>query len=188
MQKKYFGGVIPRGILFRVSEQESDSMIETVLSPAVATRTLNNTVSFGTANITFLLTASETGGNFSLMESVMRPGTEPPYHIHEREDETFYILEGHVSVIADRVVHECRQGQAIFLPRGIPHTFRVRSEVARALVHVTPSGFEKYFQSLGTPAISFDPPSGSRPADYLEVAGRAAAAHGVRLSACQPEF
>ena len=164
-------------------------MIETALAPAVSQRTLSNTISFGTINISLLFTGEETGGSFSLVESVMRPGTEPPYHIHDREDETFYVLEGHLSVMVDGVVHECHPGQTIFLPRGIPHTFRVRSRVARILNYLTPSGFEKYFQQLGTPAMSLDKPNAeTRPANYAEVAGRASAMCGVRLADYQPQF
>ncbi len=164
-------------------------MTATALEPVVAKRSLSNTVTFGTVSVSVLLSADETGGTFALMESVMRPGTEPPYHIHEREDETFYITEGHLSVMVDGTVHECRAGQTIFLPRGIPHTFRVRSSVARGLIMVSPGGFEEYFRAIGKPADSLEPPAeGQQMADYFEVAGRAAAQCGVRLAAEQPEF
>lgn len=164
-------------------------MIATALAPVIASKTLSNTVTFGTAMVTLLLTGEDTGGAFAVVESVMRPGTEPPYHIHDREDETFYIMEGHFSVMVDGVVHECRAGQTIFLPRGIPHTFRVRSEIARGLVIVTPAGFEKYFQAIGKPAATLDVPSaGSVVPDYFEIAGRAAGERGVRLAPEQPAF
>ena len=164
-------------------------MTTTALAPVAAGKSLSNTVSFGTVNVTFLLTGENTGGTFSLMESAMRPGTEPPYHIHDREDECFYVLEGHLSVMVDGVVHECRAGQTIFLPRGIPHTFRVRSEIARGLTVVTPSGFEQYFQAIGQPAVTLDPPSpGVATPEYFEMAGRAAAARGVRIAPEQPQF
>jgi len=162
-------------------------MLATALAPAKAGKTLSNTVSFGTVNATLLLTGEQTGGAFSLVETMMRPGTEPPYHIHEREDETFYIMEGHVTVLVDGVVHECKAGDAIFLPRGIPHTFRVRSAVARTIAVVTPSGFEKFFQAVGQPAVSFEAPLVPM-ADYAATSGRAAAAFGVRLADQQPEF
>lgn len=164
-------------------------MIATALAPVASGPRLFNTVTFGTVNISFLLTGDETGGSFSLLESLMRPGTEPPYHIHEYEDETFYIIEGHLSVMVDGVVHECRAGETIFLPRGIPHTFRVRSEVARGLIMVTPSGFENYFKAIGKPASTLEVPSAANVVpDYAEVAGKAAAANGVRLAAEQPVF
>jgi quercetin dioxygenase-like cupin family protein len=164
-------------------------MLSTAIAPVTASKSTSNTVTFGNVNISVLLSAEDTGGTFSLVESVMRPGTEPPYHIHQREDETFYILEGHVSVMVDGVVHECRKGDTIFLPRGIPHTFRVRSEIARAMNFITPGGFEKYFQAIGKPALSLDAPApGSPSPDLFEVAGRAAAANGVLLVPEQPQF
>src|SRR5579885_472280 len=126
----------------------------TDLAPVVSRRRLANTVTFGSVNVTFLLTAAETGGSLSLFESTMRPGTEPPYHLHENEDEIFHVLEGHLSVMVDGKVHECRAGDTIFLPRRIPHTFRVRSEAAHCLSIATPSGFENFFRSIGKPAGS----------------------------------
>ena len=101
-------------------------MLATTLQPVATRKSLANTITFGTVNATILLTGDDTAAAFSLIEAVMRPGTEPPYHIHEREEESFHILEGHLSVMVDGVVHECRTGDTILLPRGLPHTFRVR--------------------------------------------------------------
>jgi len=146
-------------------------------------------VTFGKVNMSVLLTAENTGGVFSLVENVMRPGTEPPYHVHELEDETFYVLEGQLGVMVDGEVYEVRAGEAIFLPRGVPHTFRVRSEIVRGLGVITPSGFEKFFQAIGKPAGSMDPPSefASDPG-YFETVGRVSARFGVRLMPDQPQF
>jgi len=139
--------------------------------------------------MSILLTGEDTGGAFALLETAMRPGSEPPYHIHEREDETFYILEGEVAVMVDGVVRECRAGDTIFLPRGLPHTFRVRSAFARTLAIVTAAGFEKYFLAIGTPAVSMDPPqAGAVVPYYFETVGRASAAFGVRIAEQQPAF
>jgi len=159
------------------------------LAPVAARKSLANTVSFGTVNASILLTGEDTGGAFGLVENVMRPGSEPPYHIHDREDETFYVLEGHISVMVDGNVLECHAGDAVFLPRGLPHTFRVRSDIARGLVLVTSAGFEKYFQAIGQPAVSLEPPMpGAGAPDYFAVAGKAAAACGIRIAEHQPQF
>ena len=152
-------------------------------------KTIHNSLTFGTNLMSFLVGSEETGGNFSLLEVSARPGSEPPYHIHEREDETFYLLEGRVGVMLDGVVHELVPGDSIFLPRGIPHTFRIRSEYSRSLAIITPSGFEGFFKMLGEPARSLDiPEPGSLPADYFERVGRASAQYGVRLADVQPVF
>ena len=164
-------------------------MSTTALAPVKAVKSLSNTVTFGKVNMSVLLTAEHTGGVFSLVENVMRPGTEPPYHVHEREDETFYVLEGQLGVMVDGEVHEVKAGEAIFLPRGVPHTFRVRSEIVRGLGVITPSGFEKFFQTIGKPAVSMEPPSefASVPG-YFETVGRVSASFGVRLMPEQPQF
>jgi quercetin dioxygenase-like cupin family protein len=173
----------------RVLAQENDMLATTALAPVVSRRRLANTVTFGTVNVSLLLTAAETGGSLSLMETSVRPGTEPPYHIHDNEDEIFYVLEGHLSVMVDGTVHECRAGDTIFLPRRIPHTFRVRSEVAHCLSIVTPSGFENFFKAIGKPAGSLAPPAAENVLpNFPEIAARASAAYGVRLASSQPEF
>ena len=91
--------------------------------------------------------------------------------------------------MVDGEIFEVEAGQTIFLPRGLPHTFRIRSEMARTLIFLTPGGFENYFRELGSPARSLEPaPESTRIADYFEVAGRAAARQGIRLADTQPDF
>ena len=165
-------------------------MFSTALAPVIANKTISNTVTFGTGMATFLIQGEDTDGNFSVQEMVARPGMEPPYHVHEFEDETFYVLEGKVSVMIDGQVHELSAGEIIFMPRGLPHTFRIRSEIARTLLFVTPAGFEKYFRAIGSPAKSLELPAGdTRPApDYFETVRNAAARFGITLMPEQPEF
>jgi quercetin dioxygenase-like cupin family protein len=102
--------------------------------------------------MTIHLDASDTDGAFSLIEAVSRPGSEPPLHTHQNEDEVFYILEGKVTVTCGDERRTLLPGQTAFLPRGIPHTFRIESETARSLVWITPAGFEEYFRVMGRPA------------------------------------
>jgi quercetin dioxygenase-like cupin family protein len=99
----------------------------------------------GAGTIGILADGEETGGAFALIEAVSRPGSEPPLHVHEREDELFYILEGEARVMVGEAVHNLSAGDMIFLPRGVPHTFRIKSPVARALTWITPAGFEQWF-------------------------------------------
>ena len=70
-------------------------------------------------------------------------------HVHEREDEWFYVLDGQVDFILDDDVFGRYQGGSVFLPRGMPHTFRVKSAEARLLSLYTPGGFEEYFRESG---------------------------------------
>jgi len=161
----------------------------TALTPVKSSKAVENSMSYGTALVTFLINGEDTGGDFSLLEMNARPGSEPPYHIHEREDETFYILEGRVSVMVDGEIHELGAGETMFLPRGIPHTFRIRSASARALLVLTPSGFEGYFRAMGQPAETLEIPEPAElPADFMERVARETAVRGVRLASTQPEF
>jgi quercetin dioxygenase-like cupin family protein len=104
--------------------------------------------------ITLIATAEQTNGQFGMIDFVIAPGQEPPLHVHDREDELFYVLGGRVEFILDTEVIAHERGGSVFLPRGIPHTFRVRSAEARLLSLYTPGGFEGYFrEARGTPDI-----------------------------------
>ena len=71
----------------------------------------------------------------------------------------------------------------MFLPRGIPHTFRIKSPVARMLNYITPGGFENFFSTIGTPATSFELPvqAGPPTEELLSKIGRVSAMLGVSL-------
>jgi quercetin dioxygenase-like cupin family protein len=95
---------------------------------------------------------TDTNGQFSLIEAYSTPGMEPPMHVHQNEDELFYILDGELTAFCGVRTIKAKRGDSVFLPRRIPHTFRIESETARALILVTPSGFENYFREIGRPA------------------------------------
>lgn len=97
--------------------------------------------------------ADVNGGAFDLIESLAAPGAAPPWHIHHREDESFYVLEGRVTYyVGDRVI-SAQRGTLVWLPRGIPHTFRIEgTEPARLLEIVAPSGLWEFFKEMGEPA------------------------------------
>ncbi len=95
--------------------------------------------------------ADETGGALTLGEAWVRPGSEPPLHIHAREDETWYILEGTVLFQRGMERIACGPGESIVLPRGIPHGCAVQTPAARILHLYTPGGLESAFQSLSGP-------------------------------------
>ena len=73
--------------------------------------------------LTFLAESKDTGGSFTLIEGLLKPGNEPPPHVHGREDELFYILEGEMDVYVGNEVFEAGAGECLFLPRLKPHTF-----------------------------------------------------------------
>jgi mannose-6-phosphate isomerase-like protein (cupin superfamily) len=66
---------------------------------------------------------SDTDGAFDLVESKMKKGTEPSPHIHEREDELFYILAGEIKVFADGQVFTLAAGESVYLPKKVPQAY-----------------------------------------------------------------
>jgi quercetin dioxygenase-like cupin family protein len=111
--------------------------------------------------LTFLATGEDTQGRFSLIEGVARKGNVPPAHIHHREDETFYIVEGEMTATVGGQKIKGTSGSVIFAPRGIVHSFEINSEQMRMLVLLTPAGLEGYFKecSVPAPAMTMPPPA-----------------------------
>jgi quercetin dioxygenase-like cupin family protein len=76
---------------------------------------------------------AQTGGLFGLVEVSTPQGSGPPPHVHEREDEAFYVLEGSYEVTVGNDRFDAREGWFIFVPRGVPHGYVVRAAPARHL-------------------------------------------------------
>jgi len=166
-------------------------MISTVMAPVASRKTLNNTYRYARGTISVLIDGSETRGTFALLEMMQMPGSEPPLHVHQHEDETFYVLEGRISVWVGGQVHHLEAGGSIFLPRGVPHTFRIKSAEARALNYLSPAGFEEWFRVLGTPAESFGVSSvdeGPTNEEVLRKAEELGPRLGVSVIGPSPEF
>src|SRR5690606_14549050 len=85
------------------------------------------------------------------------PEPGPPPHLHTREDEMFYVLEGELTVMLDGVVSKAPAGTTIILPRNIKHTFWNESgHMARALVLASPAPIEAFFREIGQRVLTDD--------------------------------
>jgi mannose-6-phosphate isomerase-like protein (cupin superfamily) len=104
-------------------------------------------LAFGEVEILVKASAETTGGSLSVFEE--NQPVDTPLHVHEREDELFYVLEGeHVFQVGERE-HRAGPGELIFAPRGIPHSQRrVVPRVGRTLVLTAPGGLEGFFREL----------------------------------------
>jgi oxalate decarboxylase/phosphoglucose isomerase-like protein (cupin superfamily) len=94
-------------------------------------------------------------------------------HVHEREDEAFYVIEGGLRVRMGDEEFDAQAGSFTFQPRGVAHTFRTSGEGARVLLLVIPSGFEGYFRALSrsAEAMTLPPPLGGPPrSEQMEAA------------------
>src|SRR5262245_20670819 len=96
----------------------------------------------------------DTAGTFFVMEGMLTPGTEPPPHVHTREDELFYVLEGEFDMYVGEEAFKVEAGEVVFLPRFKPHAFVIRSPRLRALSLFTPAGLEDAFRGMSKPAQS----------------------------------
>jgi quercetin dioxygenase-like cupin family protein/catechol 2,3-dioxygenase-like lactoylglutathione lyase family enzyme len=103
--------------------------------------------------IRFLITSEETGGAFFMAEVTVPPGGGPPPHIHYREEETFYLTRGTLTIqVGDETLH-ASPGDSVYLPRGIVHCFKNTGNLeAKFLMVATPAGLEKFFEEAFYPA------------------------------------
>ena len=111
--------------------------------------------------MTFKASGEDTGGAYSLTGSVVPPGGGPPPHLHHREDEAFWVLEGDLEVTAGGPTFGAGAGSFVHLPKGIPHAYRnVGAGPERFLTLMVPAGVEGVFEEVGKPGrdLSSPPP------------------------------
>src|SRR3954454_15784142 len=124
-----------------------------------------------------ILVSEETG---SLIEAEAREGSMPPLHVHHGEDEVFYVLDGALSLLTPGATVELSPGDAVFAPRGVPHTYRVESPTARWIVTTSSGGFASFVAETSRPAGD----DGYAPAEAMaapDVLVAAAARHDIEI-------
>jgi quercetin dioxygenase-like cupin family protein len=104
--------------------------------------------------MSFLVTGEGTEGAFFMADVVVAPGGGTPPHVHHREDESFYLLEGTLTVQVGGDTITASSGDFVYLPRGIAHSFMNAGDVpAKALVLASPAGLEGFFLDVFEPAV-----------------------------------
>ncbi len=111
--------------------------------------------------------SEETNGQFGLMEILGRKGLEPPRHVHHRDDEGFYVLEGEITYYVGEETYKAGPGTFVFLPRGVPHSFTFETDVIRKLAIIAPGGLVAHFRdprfSEPAQALTLPPPPAGPP-------------------------
>jgi quercetin dioxygenase-like cupin family protein len=104
-------------------------------------------------------TGKETNGNYSMVELFATKEGEVPWHIHHKEDEAFYIIEGEMTFyIGDKKV-KGKAGDCVFAPKNIAHKYTVDSPgYSRVMLVFSPAGFEDFVRVTSVPATSLAPP------------------------------
>src|SRR5438045_1235535 len=107
--------------------------------------------------ITFKATGAETAGRLMAFENVIPPGEGPPLHIHTREDEVLYVIEGDFRFRLGDDVHDAPQGSCVYVPLGLEHSWQNSGETpGRLLIFFTPAGMEQFFRLADGDRAAFD--------------------------------
>jgi mannose-6-phosphate isomerase-like protein (cupin superfamily) len=103
--------------------------------------------------VTHKIPSHRSGGAYALFEVATRTGAGPPPHIHHREDESFYVLEGDYELLVGSNTARAGAGYLLYVPKGILHAHKnVGEGVGRMLVTQTPGGlYERFFEEVGKP-------------------------------------
>ena len=133
--------------------------------------------------LTYMIPSQRTGGAYSLFEVATQPNGGPPPHVHHREDESFYVLEGQFEFSSGEETLRVGAGSLLYIPKGTLHAHKnVGESIGRMLLTQTPGGlFERFFEEVGKPV---DGGSGPLVFEEQPEAGRIvalAAQHGIEI-------
>jgi mannose-6-phosphate isomerase-like protein (cupin superfamily) len=99
--------------------------------------------------VTHLLTSAQTGGAYYLCEAIFGPESGSPLHIHHREDEVIYVLDGTLDVRLDKDTLHIPTGGVVHLPKKFPHAlYNPLQTPLKIMVHAIPGGLEGYFDEV----------------------------------------
>jgi len=122
------------------------------MKPIIRTPQQGRTIALVGDVYRFLATGEDTNGKYALIQALVSPGGGPPPHVHSREDEGFYVLEGEITFTIDGERVVATAGMFANMPVGTPHSFKNESnKPATMLVSVAPAGLEKMFMEIGVP-------------------------------------
>lgn len=152
------------------------------MNPTIRTPAEGRTIAVVGDVYRFLATGEDTNGKYAMWEAIVPPGGGPPPHVHSREEEGFFILEGEITftVNGERVV--AKTGTFANMSVGTPHSFKNESgQPAKMLISVAPAGLEQMFFEVGVPlaegATTALPPTKDEIEKLLAVAPR----YGVEI-------
>lgn len=99
--------------------------------------------------LAILLDGKATDGQLTVGRFDVAEGEAPPYHMHTREDEVFMVIKGEALLWYDDQEMELHEGGIVYLPRKVPHAYRITSKKADLLMICTPAGIEGMFRHAG---------------------------------------
>ena len=105
-----------------------------------------------------LLDSAATDGQLMIGRFDVAEGEAPPFHMHTREDEVFLLIKGTALVWCDDKEYELAEGGIVYLPKNVPHGYRITSKQADLLMINTPAGIERMFRETGRDKSTPRPP------------------------------
>jgi len=122
------------------------------MKPIIRSSQQGRTVSLVGDVYRFLATGEDTNSKYTLIEALVSPGGGPPPHVHSREEEGFYILEGEIAFTIDGKRVVATPGMFANMPVGTPYSFKNETnKPAKMLATVAPAGLEKMFMEIAVP-------------------------------------
>jgi quercetin dioxygenase-like cupin family protein len=123
-----------------------ENILKNIAVPAGAGRTIE--VLPG-ETVIFKAVSTDTDGAYTLIEVIDEPQAGPPLHLHRREDESFYILEGTFAFQIGDLAETATAGWFMTAPKGVPHSYKnIGTTPAKMLTLFVPAGIENFFEDL----------------------------------------
>jgi quercetin dioxygenase-like cupin family protein len=114
-----------------------------------------------------------TGGELGVSLVTQPPGVATPLHRHQNEAEAFYLLDGQMTYVAGDETYQLGAGWFMYLPRGLPHAFRIRGDrPARFIALTVPGGLLRLYEEVGVPAGAMRIPEAGEGRSMGEEIGR----------------
>ncbi len=134
------------------------------------------------ALLKYLVRGADSNGSMLVLEATFQRGSEPIPHIHHGENEAYYMLEGEIDFRVGEKTTHAGPGMFVVLPKDEPHSFRLRTDVAKALLVCWPCGIESYIEEFSQPAAADELPTlpDYRFFDFRHFAERSAS-YGIEL-------
>lgn len=132
--------------------------------------------------VTIKLRGADSGARLTVIETLDHPNAAVPLHVHHREDEAFYVLDGRLKIRVGDQIFAAGPGDFVFAPKELPHGMVVAgSEPLRLLIAVAPAGFDQFVLDTSEPTEALRPPEPVGKPEDLERFERAAAAYGIEF-------
>jgi quercetin dioxygenase-like cupin family protein len=152
------------------------------MNPIVRTPAEGRTIAVVGDVYRFLATGEDTNGTYAMWEAIVPPGGGPPPHMHSREQEAFYILEGDITLQAGDKRIVAQAGMFANMPVGLPHSFKNESDrPAKMLISVAPAGLEQMFFEVGVPVAQGATTAAPPTKEEIEKLLAAAPKYGIEI-------